>query len=113
MTRRIRLLFGVLSCLATPCTAGALNPQPAAPRETHPPMAPPSASQPPPEMIAPADRPPTAGNNTLSDKLSRQQGTLKPPAIDPGMQVQPRTQGTMPVIPPPATPGGDPKVVPK
>ena len=115
MMRRTRLLLGALSCLALPCIAGAQNPQPAPPQETHPPVAPPSASQPPPELIAPADRTPAAGTNTLSDKLSQQQGTLKPPAVDPGIQVPvpPRAQGTMPVIPPPGTPGGDPKVVPK
>jgi hypothetical protein len=61
-----------------------------------------------------AVRPGTAGA-TLSDKLSRQRGTLMPPAVDPGMRVHPpqRSSGTMPVIPPPGTPGGDQKLVPK
>jgi hypothetical protein len=116
MTRRTRrLLFGLLACVASQCLAAAQNPQPAPPQEAHPPVAPPSASQPPPEKIAPADRTAgTAGNATLSDKLSRQQGMLQPPAVDPGIRAPtPQSQGTMPVIPPPGTAGGDQKVVPK
>jgi hypothetical protein len=109
------LLLGLLTCMTLPCVAGAQNPQPAPPQETHPPLAPPNAPQPPPEQIAPAGRTPTTGKTTLSDKLSQQQGTLKPSRVDPDIQVPPpsHTQGTMPVIPPPGTPGGDQKVVPK
>jgi hypothetical protein len=101
--------------MSLPCVAGAQNPQPAPPQETHPPLAPPNASQPPPEQIAPAGRTHTTGKTTLSDKLSQQQGTLTPPAVDPGIQVPvpSHIQGAMPVIPPPGTPGGDPKIVPK
>jgi hypothetical protein len=79
-------------------------------------MAPPNAPSPPPEQIRPAEpNSGTAGDQTLSDKLSRQQGTLQPPAIDPGIRkpLPQRGEGTMPVIPPPGTPGGDQKVVPK
>jgi hypothetical protein len=105
------VLLGLLIGAALPGLAGAQNPQPAAPQETHPPLAPPSASQPPPEQIAPGDR--TPGGN-LSDKLSQQQGALKPPVVDPGIQAPlPHGQATMPVIPPPGTPGGNQKVVPK
>jgi hypothetical protein len=105
----------MLTCMALPCVAGAQNPQPAPPQETHPPLAPPNASQPVPEQIAPAGRSPTTDKTTLSDKLSQQQGALKPPAVDPDIQVPvpPHTQGTMQVIPPPGTPGGDQKIVPK
>ncbi|MGC1409879.1 MAG: hypothetical protein WA864_13130 [Acetobacteraceae bacterium] len=116
MTRQTRrLLFGLLACVASPCVAVAQNPQPAPPQETHTPVAPPSASQPPPEKIAPPDRTAgTLGHANLSDKLSRQQGMLQPPAVDPGIRVPaPRSQGTMPVIPPPGTAGGDEKVEPK
>jgi len=80
-------------------------------------MAPPSAPSPPPEKIAPRDKDALHdnGNNTLSNKLARRQGTLQPPhAVDPDMVKQPpQAQGTMPVIPPPGTPGGNQKVVPK
>ena len=110
------LLFSLLIGLAVPSMAGAQNPQPAPPQVTHPPMAPPSASTPPPEQIAPPDHALATGNTTLSDRLPQQQGTLKPPAaVDPGIQAPLRSHdtGTMPVIPPPGTPGGDQTVVPK
>ena len=108
MTKPIRLLFGLLAGLALPCVAGAQNPQPAPPQEVHPTLAPPNASQPPPEQIAPSD-------NNLSEKLSRQQGMLQPNAVDPGIRapLPPRMSDPMAVIPPPGTPGGDPKMVPR
>jgi hypothetical protein len=51
----------------------------------------------------------------LSDRLSRQKGTIAPPNVDPGMAVQPSGKGAAmtPVIPPPGSPGGNPSVVPK
>jgi hypothetical protein len=116
MTRSTALLFGVLACMTLPCVAGAQNPQPAAPQDAHPTVAPPNAPNPPPEQIAPADRAPGAtGDTSLSNKLSRSQGTLRPPAVDPGINVPvpAQSQGTMPVIPPPGSPGGDQKIVPK
>jgi hypothetical protein len=116
MTRRTRLLFGFLACMTLPWIAGAQNPQPAAPHEAHPTVAPPNAPDPPPEQIAPADQPPgAAGGTSLSKRLSRSQGTLQPPAVDPGINVPvpPQSQGTMPVIAPPGAPGGDQKIVPK
>ena len=95
-----------------PYAAGyAQNPQPAPPGLQTPQVAPPSAPTPPPEKVAPGA---LADNQTLSDKLSHQEGTLHPPAsIDPGMAVQPHASGSMPVIPPPGAPGGNPHVVPK
>lgn len=116
MTRTTSFLLGMLGCITLPCVAGAQNPQPAAPHETQPPVAPPNASQPTPEQIAPGGGSAgTSGTGNLSDRLSRQQGTLQPPSVDPGIQapVPSRGQGTMPVIPPPGTPGGNQSVVPK
>jgi hypothetical protein len=115
MMRQTRLLFGLLAGVALPWAAYAQNPQPAAPHETSPPVASPDSPSPPPEKIAPADRAPgTAGDSNLSNRLSRQQGTLQPPSVDPGIHVPtPQSQGTMPVIPPPGTPGSNQKVVPK
>jgi hypothetical protein len=61
-----------------------------------------------------AVRPGTAGA-TLSDKLSRQRGTLMPPAVDSryacttAAAVARHHAGD----PPPGTPGGDQKLVPK
>jgi hypothetical protein len=48
----------------------------------------------------------------LKHALSK--GVICPPAgIDPGISALPTGGGVMPVIPPPATPGGDPGLVPK
>jgi hypothetical protein len=116
MTRQKLMLVCALAAMALPYGASAQNPQPAPPGQTPPQVAPPSSPSPPPEQIRPADpNDRTAGGGTLSDKLSQQQGTLQPPAVDPGIQkpVPQRGAATMPVIPPPGTPGGDQKVVPK
>jgi hypothetical protein len=116
MIRNIGFLFGLAACLALPGAAGAQNPQPAQPHEPHPSVAPPNAPQPPPERIAPRDSAPgTAGRGSFSDRLSQQQGTLRPPAVDPGIHapLPADRQETMPVIPPPGTPGGNRDVVPK
>jgi hypothetical protein len=88
--------------------AMAQNLQPAPPTNPTVPVAPPNAAAPPPEKIAPADR-------DMSNRLSRQQGTINPPNVDPGMNVNPpaHSGGTTPVIPPPGSPGGNPSVVPK
>ena len=53
---------------------------------------------------------------SLSDKLDRTDGVIRPPAdIAPDMSVRPPAPnpGTMRVIPPPGTPGGDPTIEPK
>jgi hypothetical protein len=81
---------------------------PANPANPTVPVAPPNATQPPPEKIAPPAP-------DLSSRLSRDKGTITPPNVDPGMSVSPpaRGAGTTPVIPPPGSPGGNPSVVPK
>jgi hypothetical protein len=57
--------------------------------------------------------PETQGNN-LSDHLARTEGVICPPTgVDPEMHKEPPATGTMPVIPPPGAPGGDPTVRPK
>lgn len=54
---------------------------------------------------------------TLSDRLDRTHGVIRPPAeVSPDMpQVRPPEPdpGTTPVIPPPGSPGGNPQVQPK
>ena len=57
--------------------------------------------------------PPASG--TLSSDLNRSGGVIIPPAgIDPEIkQTPPATGSTMPIIPPPGTPGGNPGVKPK
>ena len=62
------------------------------------------------DSTRPQDQPKTQGSGTgenLSDKLNRTDGVLKPSTdVDPGIDKDaPSTGGTMPVIPPPGTPG--------
>ena len=61
---------------------------------------------------------PTVGgggnNEPLSDKLAQSKGVICPPAgIDREMQVRPPGGGALKVVPPPGTPGGDPRVEPR
>ena len=51
---------------------------------------------------------------TLGDRLAKSDGVLCPPTgIDPGMHTPAPNTGSMQVIPPPGSPGGDPTVRPK
>lgn len=54
---------------------------------------------------------------TLSDRLNRSEGVIKPPSgVDPEIRVpapEAGGAGTMKVIPPPGEPGGDPQIQPK
>ncbi len=56
---------------------------------------------------------PGDSSKTLSDKLDQGSGVICPPDVDPGMKTPAPQTGKMPVIPPPGSPGGDPKVQPK
>jgi hypothetical protein len=96
--------------------AHAQNPQAAAPGQTPPPLSPAGPTSTPPEQIAPKSGTATMNSgNTLSNALSQSNGTIMPPAVDPNITKSPpaRTAGSMPVIPPPGTAGGNTKVVPK
>jgi hypothetical protein len=55
------------------------------------------------------------GRENLSDRLERTDGVIRPPGgVDPQIEVPPPDPGVRtPVIPPPGTPGGDPRVAPK
>ena len=54
-----------------------------------------------------------AQDKTLSDKLAASNGVICPPPVDPAMKQPTPPGGTMPVIPPPGSPGGDPHTQPK
>jgi hypothetical protein len=60
---------------------------------------------------------PTVGKDSgkpLGDQLAASKGVICPPAgVDPGMRQVPPQGGTMKVIPPPGSPGGDQSVQPK
>jgi hypothetical protein len=59
-------------------------------------------------------RPNTPGRGqNLSEKLSRDEGVLCPPYLDPDIKVPTPDAGITPVIPPPGSPGGNPNVRPK
>lgn len=56
----------------------------------------------------------TDGKNNLSDKLARSGGVICPPQhVDPEIRQPTPPAGSMPVIPPPGSPGGDQSVQPK
>ena len=84
------------------------------------PPAPPEVQEKAPRATTP-DEPPAAAPDTgapLSEELERSEGVIVPadPGVDPGMARAPPDTGgaaTMPVIPPPGTPGGNPNVRPK
>jgi hypothetical protein len=53
-------------------------------------------------------------DGTLSDQLASSDGVIcPPPNVDPQINAPTPQGGTMPVIPPPGSPGGDPTVHPK
>jgi hypothetical protein len=52
-------------------------------------------------------------SKTLSEKLDQGGGVICPPNVDPAIKAPTPQTGKMPVIPPPGSPGGDPKVQPK
>ncbi|WP_458760022.1 hypothetical protein ACSVBT_04230 [Afipia sp. TerB] len=53
-------------------------------------------------------------NEPLGERLARSDGVLCPPSgVDPEIHTPAPNTGTMPVIPPPGSPGGDQNVRPK
>ena len=66
--------------------------------------------------IAPSGTTTGQAQAPLGDKLAQSDGVLCPPSgVDPAMRAPAPSTGTssMPVIPPPGSPGGDPTVRPK
>jgi hypothetical protein len=95
---------GALLTLMAAVTAPAAAQTSAAPQ-----MQKPDADSPKPSPTMPST------GEDLSRKLDRSNGVIKPPAgVDPGMPVEHgKTTAPMPVIPPPGSPGGNPRVQPK
>jgi len=95
----------VLAALPLSGANAQLRPDPTQRPEQAPMTAPNNPNAAPPERIAPpADAvEDSGGSGTLSDRLARSHGTLKPPRdVDPGMTATPPDSGSsMPVIPPP------------
>lgn len=64
--------------------------------------------------IAPRGSTTGQANEPLGDRLAKSDGVLcPPPGVDPEMHAPTPNTGTMPVIPPPGGPGGDPNIRPK
>lgn len=113
------ILAGLLIAASGAAIAQA-PPAPATPSQQTAPSSPQRSAD-----CAPQDRPNRAtapdGTTTgqsrepLGDKLAKSDGVLCPPSgVDPDMHAPaPSTDGSMPVIPPPGSPGGDPLVKPK
>jgi len=60
-----------------------------------------------------ANAPRDPSRQNLSDQLSRNEGVLCPPDVDPEIEAPTPQSGRTPVIPPPGSPGGNPAVRPK
>jgi hypothetical protein len=78
------------------------------------PSAPPSPGDPPSDRAQPQD-PGSTGSTcpgtTLSDRLSRCDGVIRPPSgLNPDNTIEPPDIGTTPVIPPLGSPGGDQRI---
>jgi hypothetical protein len=104
MIRTIALLGGMLlGGAALAQDGGRREPPP------DPPKSPPTLLPLPPEQGE-------GSGSSMSERLSRSQGVIRPPQeVDPAMQQEtpPTGPNSMPVIPPPGTPGGEPRVKPK
>jgi len=101
------LLSGLVALGASVASAQA-----PVPRQPVPNM--PAPQQTIPEKIEP--REPSSTGSTLSDKLERSNGVIRPPGdVDPGIAspAPVPNPGTTPVIRPPGSPGGDPSIQPK
>ena len=121
MVREFRIVTLAAAALLLPCVAAAQAPPP-----TKSPVAP-KADQLDPNACAHSDTQGTVGKGAegqihrqdgkddLSEKLARSGGVICPPDhVDPEIrQPTPPTGGSMPVIPPPGSPGGDQSVQPK
>jgi len=96
----MRANFVASVCLVSLALAGVAQAQQQS--QPTPPHAP---TNPPPEVIAP--------RSNTTDNAST--GVIQPPNVDPGISVKPPADApqSMPVIPPPGSPGNNPNVVPK
>ena len=75
----------------------------------NPPKSPPTTLPLPPEQGE-------GSGSSMSERLSKSQGVIRPPQeVDPAIKQEAPSTGpnSMPVIPPPGTPGGDQSVKPK
>jgi hypothetical protein len=94
----MRATLAALVYLVGLMAAGGSNAQ-----QPTPPVTPPNS---PPEIIAPRQDDTTGKANG---------GVIRPPNVDPDIDIKPPADASqsMPIIPPPGAPGGNPQVIPK
>lgn len=114
MTRIIVLAFGCVLMVAAPALAQAPPKSPSTAVTPSQTGCPPGAAT----VHPPGTTPPgaTTGQTQepLGDKLARSDGVLCPPTgVDPEIRAPTPDTGTMRVIPPPGSPGGDQNLQPK
>jgi hypothetical protein len=115
MLKRYRFAAALISILGVSLPCAAQN--------AAPPSVPPGSAAPPTRDLKACAQdqgtggtaPQTLGSGTgnLSDKLAQTDGVICPADVDPEIKAPTPPGGTMPVIPPPGSPGGDPSVRPK
>jgi hypothetical protein len=108
MTRYHPCLAGLAAALLIVAAAQAQTPKPPSS----------GADNTVPQNVVPQESTPgkDSGSNPLSEQLSRSGGVIKPPAnVDRQIQAPTPNPGpkSMPVVPPPGSPGGNPDVKPK
>jgi hypothetical protein len=102
MTRHsVRIAGAGALSLALVLGAAAQTPVQPQPRDPHMPA--PHNTLPEKIQGGPVDT--TGSTGSLSDKLERSDGVIKPPAMGAGRTITPPDTGTTPVIPPAGTPG--------
>jgi hypothetical protein len=110
---RYAMALILLAGASLPCAAQNASPPNAPPGSMAPQNRDPKACAP--GQVSTNNAPQTSGSAapTLSDKLAQTDGVICPPNVDPDIRAPTPQGGTMPVIPPPGSPGGDPTVRPK
>jgi len=98
----MRGYIGIAICMASLTIPGLSHAQ-SAPPPAQP--TPPTTPSSPPEIVAPKD--------TMTGEAHG--GVVHPPNVDPGINIKPPADApqSMPIVPPPGSPGGNPNVVPK
>jgi hypothetical protein len=118
MTIKPTLFLSCALIAVSGAAAAQAPPVPATPQAQTAPPAPDRATGCAPTQTTPqgniAPKGTTTGQAPLGDKLAQSDGVLCPPAgVDPAMRAPTPETGTMKVIPPPGSPGGDPTIRPK
>ena len=122
MTKKIPIAISAALTLLPAVSFAQAPPAPSTPQAQTAPLSPdrvttncvPTEAVPHEGTVAPRGTTTGRAPESLGDWLAKSDGVLcPPPGIDPEMHAPTPQGGTMPVIPPPGSPGGDPSVRPK